>query len=313
MTLCGSASRLRHARIGGVSSCPIFDAQFVVSRKRYTVIRTLGRTGSRNATCTCGRWNLFISAQSGHRASIILSCHLRWSIYVGDFKLAGLKKNLPLRWMLLRQGLHIEPEQRVGEKGAVYLGCRHVVSSITLPNRKTAATMTYDMEDFLKSCIDKYREAVGPKVSLSNYSIPFLPEVHRDSPAGAPGSGPVRECPWCFHTGPPTSFPRILLRIEFLFVVRQRRRRPSGLQRAAMSRPRLTARRTLTRAFSICCVQSYYESSTGCATCSPRSISSSDLPRDQSVDMDVHMLFCDAPIYGIYTIHRAFENDRVDW
>ena len=41
---------------------------------------------------------------------------------------------------------------------------------------------------------------------LRHYSTPFLPEDHRDSPAGAPGPGPIRECPWCFHTGPPQPF-----------------------------------------------------------------------------------------------------------
>ena len=58
----------------------------------------------------------------------------------------------------------------------------------------------------LQSCIDKSKAVVGPKVTLRSYSTPFLSEDHRDSPAGAPGSGPVRECPWCFHHGPPNSF-----------------------------------------------------------------------------------------------------------
>ena len=35
--------------------------------------------------------------------------------------------------------------------GAVYLGCRNVVSCAILPNGQTATTTTYDMEDFLKS------------------------------------------------------------------------------------------------------------------------------------------------------------------
>ena len=48
------------------------------------------------------------------------------SVYVDDFKMAGSKHNLPLGWKLLRQGLHIEPEQRIDEKSAVYLvlSCR---------------------------------------------------------------------------------------------------------------------------------------------------------------------------------------------
>ena len=66
--------------------------------------------------------------------------------------------------------------------------------------------MTYDMEDFLKSCITPYLDAVGPDVKLHNYSTPCLPEDHQESPSGAPGVGPVRECPWCYHTGPPASF-----------------------------------------------------------------------------------------------------------
>ena len=57
----------------------------------------------------------------------------------------------------------------------------------------------------MQSCIDQYKAVVGPKVSLRNYSTPFLSEDHRDSPAGAPGSGPVMECPWCFHIGQPNT------------------------------------------------------------------------------------------------------------
>ena len=69
------------------------------------------------------------------------------SVNVDDFKMAGSKNNFLLGGKLLRQGLHIEPEKRIDENGAVYLGCRHVVSSVKLPNGTTATTMTYDMED----------------------------------------------------------------------------------------------------------------------------------------------------------------------
>ena len=34
-----------------------------------------------------------------------------------------------------------------------------------------------------------------------------MTEDHRNAPAGKPGHGPVKECPWCRHTGPPSSFP----------------------------------------------------------------------------------------------------------
>ncbi|MFM7983241.1 MAG: hypothetical protein ACKPKO_28365, partial [Candidatus Fonsibacter sp.] len=36
---------------------------------------------------------------------------------------------------------------------------------------------------------------------------PFLAEDHRNAPAGKLGAGPVKECPWCFFTGSPSSFP----------------------------------------------------------------------------------------------------------
>ena len=49
-------------------------------------------------------------------------------------------------------------------------------------------------------------EVVGYRVPLRNNSTPFLTEDHKDALAGALGVGPVRECPWCYHTGTPASF-----------------------------------------------------------------------------------------------------------
>ncbi|MFM7988605.1 MAG: hypothetical protein ACKPKO_55760, partial [Candidatus Fonsibacter sp.] len=62
------------------------------------------------------------------------------------------------------------------------------------------------MEDFLRSCIEQYQSVVGSKSPLRNYATPFLSEDHKASPVGKPGNGPVKECPWCFHTGSPSSF-----------------------------------------------------------------------------------------------------------
>ena len=44
---------------------------------------------------------------------------LMLSTYVDDFKMAGSKINLLAGWKLLRQGLRIEPEQRVDDRGVV--------------------------------------------------------------------------------------------------------------------------------------------------------------------------------------------------
>jgi len=128
------------------------------------------------------------------------------SIYVDDFKVPELEAHISNGWTILRQGLYINSEQRITSAGAVYLGCRHIVSSVKLPAGITVTTMTYDMEDFLQSCIARYRAVVGVKTPLRNYSTPCLAEDHRDATAGAPGRGPVKECPWCYHTGPPSTF-----------------------------------------------------------------------------------------------------------
>ena len=117
--------------------------------------------------------------------------------------MAGLQANMSYGWTMLRQGLHIEPEQRANAVGAVYLGCRHIVATVRLPAGVIATTMAYDMDDFLKSCIARYREVVGSKAPLWNDSTPILAEDHTDALAGALGVCPVRECPWCYHTGTP--------------------------------------------------------------------------------------------------------------
>ena len=90
------------------------------------------------------------------------------TIYVDDFKLAGLKANMSHGWKILRQGLHIEPEQRIAGAGAVYLGCKHIVNSVRLPTGAVVTTMTYDMEDFLKSCIERYRAVIGGTKTTSH-------------------------------------------------------------------------------------------------------------------------------------------------
>ena len=110
------------------------------------------------------------------------------SIYVGYFKLVGSKVHLLADWQLLRQCLHIEPEQRIDDKGAVYLGCRHVVFSMKLPNGGMATATTYDIEDFLKLCITRYLEVVGTGANLRNYPISFSSEDHRSFLQVLPGS-----------------------------------------------------------------------------------------------------------------------------
>jgi hypothetical protein len=82
------------------------------------------------------------------------------TIYVDDFKLAGPEGNLAEGWRLIRgdadndggKGLIMEDPTPLGH----YLGCNHVQGKVTLPNGNVANTVSYDMEDFLGSCVTRY-------------------------------------------------------------------------------------------------------------------------------------------------------------
>ena len=63
--------------------------------------------------------------------------------------------------------------------------------------------MTYDMEDFLTSCVDKYVELAGADADLRAYPTPFIREEHSESQAGSRCEGPCVECPFCRYAFPP--------------------------------------------------------------------------------------------------------------
>ena len=46
-------------------------------------------------------------------------------------------------------------------------------------------------------------ELANMKTPPKAYATPILPEDHSTPQAGAPGEGPVVECPWCHHAAPP--------------------------------------------------------------------------------------------------------------
>ena len=82
-------------------------------------------------------------------------------VYVDDFKLSGPKENLSKGWSLIRKGLDIEPPVPIG----VYLGCSHEEGTMKIGDI-VARTMTYNMEDFLSSCVERYLELAGNGVKL---------------------------------------------------------------------------------------------------------------------------------------------------
>ena len=94
-------------------------------------------------------------------------------VYVDDFKMAGPQKNLAQGWSMLRTRLKIEPETGLD----MYLGCNQSKGNVTLGNGHRVTTVTYDMEQFLRSCVDRYLEAAGD-VKLNKV---VTPELHEET------------------------------------------------------------------------------------------------------------------------------------
>ena len=71
-------------------------------------------------------------------------------VYVDDFKLSGPEEKLQVGWNLISQGKTLEKP----EPNGLYLGCKHIQTQGTLPDGTPFNMMTYEMEEFLKSCVD---------------------------------------------------------------------------------------------------------------------------------------------------------------
>jgi hypothetical protein len=75
-------------------------------------------------------------------------------------------------WDLIRQGIKTDVPHDVG----LYLGCIHRVSERVLPATVVKVRVTeYDMEDFLVSCVERYKESTGV-TALKSVATPFLHE-----------------------------------------------------------------------------------------------------------------------------------------
>merc|ERR1712039_743000 len=87
-------------------------------------------------------------------------------------KLAGPADKLQLGWDLIKAGLKIEPPSPLG----LYLGCKHEESTKTLPDTGvTVRVMEYNMEDFLRSCVQRYQELTGVQY-MRHVAAPFISE-----------------------------------------------------------------------------------------------------------------------------------------
>ena len=78
---------------------------------------------------------------------------------------------------------------------------------MTLPNKKVVNTVTYDVEDCMHSCVERYLSLAGPKTKLKKARTPFIAEDQRDNPSmgadrnGAHGRMPSLQ-PYVFNYGP---------------------------------------------------------------------------------------------------------------
>jgi hypothetical protein len=93
-------------------------------------------------------------------------------VYVDDFKLAGPAESMSVGWQLIQSGLKIGAPEDAG----LYLGCRHVVTTVPGPTAGSSVKrLEYNMEDFLVGRVARYRELSGP-TELKHVPTPFLDE-----------------------------------------------------------------------------------------------------------------------------------------
>ena len=94
-------------------------------------------------------------------------------VYVDDFKLAGPTASMKPGGELIRQGLETEEPHALN----LYLGCQHIQSTRVLPDTGvTVRVMEYNMESFLRSSVDRYREITGVQY-MRHAAPPFLHET----------------------------------------------------------------------------------------------------------------------------------------
>jgi hypothetical protein len=109
-------------------------------------------------------------------------------VYVDDFKIAGPKNNIEKGWTLISQFLELDPPQPLN----LYLGCVHEKQSVMIDGA-AVNVMVYNMEDFLKSSLELYRNLFPNAASMATTSsmkvqTPCTPEDHQQAPAAVVSS-----------------------------------------------------------------------------------------------------------------------------
>ena len=94
------------------------------------------------------------SAKNGLQCTFMKSSSLFWLCMSTTSKWRGRRRTLPKVGACCVHVLKIEPETGLD----MYLGCNQSKGNVTLGNGHRVTTVTYDMEQFLRSCVDRYLE-----------------------------------------------------------------------------------------------------------------------------------------------------------
>ena len=72
----------------------------------------------------------------------------------------------------MRKTLTIDKETGHGQ----YLGCGHEPGQFTMLDGGVATSVSYNMENFWDSCVQRYKDLAGPNVRIKEVPTPFLVE-----------------------------------------------------------------------------------------------------------------------------------------
>ena len=97
------------------------------------------------------------------------------------------------------------------EEAGLFLACQHDRYEETLPNGVKVRGFKYNMEEYLRSIVQKYGKLMiqhhGEAPRMLKVPNPFLPEDHKDAPARHPVTDyPATVCPFCDASFPISKF-----------------------------------------------------------------------------------------------------------
>ena len=126
-------------------------------------------------------------------------------VYVDDFKMGGPPDAVTEAWKLLRNGegsITMDDPKPLSQ----YLGCEHKLKSHTLADGTVITRVEYDMEQFLRQCVDAYKALSGVD-KLEVVTTPFIAEDDYGNVSRRPASdGNGLCCPWCEGVYPTEEF-----------------------------------------------------------------------------------------------------------